>query len=163
MLPPVHVICDFELALRISANTIVQWFTNTTPILVRIKLDNMCTVLLFTPLQANDKCFLKIPFHSPQCKQIPVQIGQHDIIDRKPVLNLEELVNDLKKVSSHLWPPDYSSVKMSIDSFGPCSRSHSQQVLDPYTGLTHNLGSFFLYIYHFMVSFGLSRKRKFTL
>lgn len=65
------------------------------------------------------------PFHSPKCKQIPLQIGKHNIIDRTSDLNLKELVNDLDKVSSPLWPSDYSPVKMSIDSFGPCSKSQS--------------------------------------
>ena len=61
----------------------------------------------------------------PQRKQISLQIQQHDIIDRAPDLNLEELVNDLGKISSHLWSSDYSPVKMSIDSLDPCSRLQS--------------------------------------
>lgn len=59
---------------------------------------------------------------------MPVETGKHDIIDRTSDLNLEELVNDLGKVSSHLWSSDYSSVKMSIDSLGPCSKSQLSSV-----------------------------------
>lgn len=54
-------------------------------------------------------------------KKTPTQIGQYSIVERTPDLNLE-LVNDLGKVSSPLWLSDYLSVKMSIGSFGLCSR-----------------------------------------
>lgn len=66
---------------------------------------------------------LKFPFHFLSEKK-SVQIGQHNIVERTPDLNLE-LVNDLGKVSSPLWLFDYLSVKMSIGSFGLCSRLHS--------------------------------------
>lgn len=57
-------------------------------------------------------------------KKNPVQIRQHNTVERTPDLNLE-LVNDLGKVSSPLWLFNYLSVKVSIGSFGLCSRLHS--------------------------------------